>query len=247
MSWKRYNTMRSETVWHQKPALLQETIKKFCLVVVFGVALGYFEAAVVVYLRAIFYPGGFTFPLSNFGQTDLWNQLLLTEVGREAASIVLIFTAARLFGQTTRQHFAFFMVIFAVWDIFYYIWLRVLISWPESIMDWDILFLIPTVWASPVLAPVIVSVILLLFAAIILYRDLCGNVFRVLFFDWLGFVIAGLIVVLSFCLAGRGITESNFKSHFSWLVFTLGVILASAVFFKCLLKSPNPKLKTGAD
>jgi len=239
--------MLPQTARQEKPALLQEIIKKFCLVVVFGIALGYFEAAVVVYLRTIFYPDGFTFPLSNFGQTDLWKQLLVTEVGREAASIVLIFTAARLFGQTTRQRFAFFMVIFAVWDIFYYIWLRVLVGWPESIMDWDILFLIPVAWASPVLAPVIVSVILLVFAAIILYRDVRDNVPKVTFFDWLRFVIAGLIVVLSFCVASRGITESNFKSHFSWPVFTLGVILASAVFFKCLLKSPNPKLKTGAD
>ncbi len=235
--------MLLQTARQEKPALLQEIISKFCLVVVFAVALAYFEAAVVVYLRTIFYPHGFTFPLSNFGQTDLWKQLLVTEVGREAASIVLIFTAASLFGQTVRQRFAFFMIIFAVWDIFYYIWLKVLVGWPASIMDWDILFLIPAVWASPVLAPVIISVILLVFAAIILYRDLFGNVLKVLFFDWLRFVIAGLIVVLSFYVAGRGIAESSFKSHFSWPVFTLGVILASAVFFKCLLKSPNPELK----
>jgi hypothetical protein len=96
----------------EKQTEQQTMLKRFCIVVVFGIALGYFEAAVVVYLRAIFYPAGFTFPLSEFGGTALWDRLLLTEIGREAASLVLIFTAAALFGQDRRQRFAFFMTIF---------------------------------------------------------------------------------------------------------------------------------------
>jgi hypothetical protein len=149
----------------------QELFKRFCIVVVFGIALGYFEAAVVVYLRAIFHPDGFTFPMTEFGITTLWKQILFTEVGREAASMLLISSAAWLFGQNHRQRFAFFATIFAVWDITYYIWLKILIDWPSSIMDWDILFLIPTVWAGPVLAPVLISITLLIFAVIILYHS----------------------------------------------------------------------------
>jgi len=212
-------------------------LKRLCIVVLFAAVLGYFEAAVVVYLRAIFYPAGFTFPLSEFGGTALWNRLLLTEIGREAASLVLIFTAAALFGRDRRQRFAFFMTIFAVWDISYYLWLKVLLNWPGSIMDWDVLFLIPMVWAAPVLAPVIISAVLLTFAAVILCRCRCGRLLKVSLTDWLAFILAGVVVVVSFCIAGRHITEPHFQSHFSWVLFALGPALAGVVFLKCLLKS----------
>ncbi|MHC4753080.1 MAG: hypothetical protein ACYTFW_24855, partial [Planctomycetota bacterium] len=154
---------------------LKTTIKRFCIVVVFSIAFGYIEAAVVVYLREIFHPDGFTFPMTIFGIGPHWKRFLLTEIGRETATIVLIFTGAWLFGRNLQQRFAYFLTIFAVWDIFYYVWLKVLINWPASIMDWDILFLIPVTWASPVLYPVLISITLLIFAGIILYRCSCSR------------------------------------------------------------------------
>jgi hypothetical protein len=217
--------------------LLRTTLKRFCVVVIFGIAFAYFEAAVVVYLRTIFHPQGFAFPLEGFGISPLWKQLLLTEVGREAAALILILTAAWLIGQNIHQRFAYLLTIFAVWDIFYYIWLKILINWPGSIMDWDILFLIPVTWAAPVLAPVLVSLILLLFAIIILYRCSCGAPLKVTLIDWLGFFLAALVVVVSFCIAGRHVTEPNFQSHFYWPLFGVGNIAALVVFLKCLLKS----------
>ena len=215
---------------------LRTTLKRFCIIVSFSIAFGYFEAAVVVYLRTIFYPADFTFPLTNFGITPLWKQLLLTEVGREAATLVIIFTGAWLFGQNLRQRFAYFLTIFAVWDIFYYVWLKVLLNWPASIMDWDILFLIPTAWAGPVLAPVIISLTLLLFAVIILYRSSRARALKVTLMDWIAFSLAGLVVVISFCIAGLHITEPDFQSHFYWPLFAAGLLSAIALFLKCLLK-----------
>jgi hypothetical protein len=55
--------------------------------------------------------------------------------------------------------------------------------------------------------------------------------------QWLGFILAGLVVVASFCIAGLHITEPDFQSHFHWPLFALGEILAIALFLKCLLKS----------
>ena len=217
--------------------MFKETVKRLCIVVVFGIAFGYIEAAVVVYLRAIFHPEGFTFPLEVFDVTALGRRLLLTEIGREAATIILMFSAARLFGKNRRQRFAYFMAIFAVWDIFYYVWLKVLIDWPGSIMDWDVLFLIPATWASPVLYPVLISLTLFAFAVAILYRDCCARPVRVTVKDWFGFVLAGFVVVVSFCVAGRHITEPDFAAHFYWPLFALGHIAAIAMFAKCLLKS----------
>lgn len=216
---------------------LRAALKRFIIVVIFGVAFAYIEAAVVVYLREIFHPDGFSFPLTVFGTDATGKQLLLTEVGREAATIVIILTGSHLFGRNLRQRIAYFLTIFAVWDIFYYVWLKVLINWPSSIMDWDILFLIPAVWAGPVLAPVLVSAALLVFAVMILYRDSYGGAVRVSFADWAGFILAGVAVVGSFCIAGGHITESNFQSYFYWLPFAGGLLLAAGVFVKCLLKS----------
>jgi len=212
-------------------------LTRFCIVVIFSIAFAYIESAVVVYLREIFHPEGFTFPLTNFGTTPLWRRLLLTEIGREAATIVLMLTGAWLFGKNLQQRFAFFLTIFAVWDIFYYVWLKVLINWPSTIMDWDILFLIPITWAGPVLAPVLVSVTLLLFAVIILYRSSTGSPLEVDPINWVIFILAALVVVVSFCIAGRNIRKQDFKSHFHWPLFALGYTSAVALFLKCLLQS----------
>jgi hypothetical protein len=44
------------------------------------------------------------------------------------------------------------------WDIFYYVFLR-LISGPKTLLDWDILFLLPLPWWGPVLAPVSMALV----------------------------------------------------------------------------------------
>lgn len=216
---------------------LKTTFKTFLIVVVFSIAFGYIEAAVVVYLRQIFHPDGFIFPMTVFGTGPLFKRFLLTEIGREAATIVLIFTGAWLSGHNCRQRIAYFMIIFAVWDIFYYVWLKVILDWPASIMDWDILFLMPVTWASPVLYPILISITLIVFAVAILYRCSCGRPIRATLPDWLAFSASGLIVVVSFCLPGMHITEQDFASYFYQPLFAAGYLLGLVIFMKCLLKS----------
>lgn len=215
----------------------RKTLVRFCIAVIFSIAFGYIEAAVVVYLRAIFHPDGFTFPMEVFSLDPVGKRLLLTEVGREAATIILIFTSAWLFGRNRQQRFAYLLTIFAVWDIFYYVWLKILIDWPGSIMDWDILFLMPIAWASAVLYPVLISLTLLVFAIGILYRCSCGRPLKVTRLEWLGFLLASLVVVVSFCIAGLHTTEPDFESYFYWPLFAVGHIAAIGLFMKCLLKS----------
>jgi len=218
--------------------ILKATLKRCIVVVLLAVAFGYIEAAVVVYLREIFYPEGFSFPLPNLLNFDPeQKRLLLTEIGREAATLITILTGAWLAGRNRQQRFAYFLIIFAVWDIFYYVWLKVLLGWPDSIMDWDILFLIPTTWASAVLYPLLASITMLIFAAFILYRDAHGRPIKVTLADWIAFIIAAVIVVVSFCTPGPYIAGPDYKSHFYWPLFALGHIAAVAVFLKCLLNS----------
>ena len=216
---------------------LKTTFKTFLIVLVFSIAFGYIEAAAVVYLRQIFHPDGFIFPMTVFGTGPLFKRFLLTEIGREAATIVLIFTGAWLSGHNRRQRIAYFMIIFAVWDIFYYVWLKVILDWPATIMDWDILFLMPVTWASPVLYPILISITLIVFAVAILYRCSCGRPIRATLPDWLAFSASGLIVVVSFCLPGMHITEQDFASYFYQPLFAAGYLLSLVIFMKCLLKS----------
>jgi hypothetical protein len=210
-------------------------VSRFFIAMIFSIAFGYIEAAVVVYLRVIFYPDGFNFPLSLSNVDPLWRSVLLTEIGREAATIVLIVTGAFLFGKNLRQRAAYFLIIFSIWDIFYYIWLKVLLNWPASILDWDILFLIPLAWASPVLAPIIVSVLMLLFAVAILYCDYRGRTFAMTFADWLGLNFGIIIIIVSFCIAGVYTARENYRDYFYWLLFAVGLLPVLVVFFKHLL------------
>ena len=205
--------MRSET---------RRMLKRLLIAVAFSMAFGYIEAAVVVYLRALFHPHGFTFPMEVFDATPEAKRLMLTEVGREAATLVLILTGAWLFGNLRQERIAYFLVIFAIWDIFYYVWLKVLLDWPATLLDWDILFLIPMVWASPVLYPVLVSLAMFAFAAAILYRCAQGRPLTVTYTDWLGWSASLLVIVVSFCLGGAHITEPDYAQYFHWPLFGTG-------------------------
>jgi hypothetical protein len=133
---------------------------------IFSIAMGFLESSVVVYLRELYYPSGFAFPLAQMSQN-----VAITEICREIATIVMLGSIGFIAGKNLRQKLAWFIYCFAIWDIFYYVFLKVLIHWPESLFTWDILFLIPVIWTGPVLAPLIVSITMILMAGIILYFD----------------------------------------------------------------------------
>ncbi len=183
--------------------------------VAFSIAFAYIEAVVVVYLRAVFYPAGFVFPIEDFTEMAGAGKYVLIEIGREAATVVLMFTASLLMVSDRRRRLAYFLIIFAVLDIFYYVWLKVLLGWPVSIMDWDVLFLIPVTWAAPVLAPVITS-ITMLFIAVVLLSNKPISVSRP---RGAGFTASVLMIIVLFCIAGLKITGPDYASYFSWPVF----------------------------
>ncbi len=137
--------------------------KTFLVVIIFSIAMAALESAVVVYLRALYYPDGFTVAFRMINQ-----QILLIEIAREAATVVMLIGVGWLAGKNFKDGFAYFLLSFGIWDIFYYIWLKAFINWPSSILDWDILFLIPFTWLGPVLAPVICSMTMILLALAIL-------------------------------------------------------------------------------
>jgi hypothetical protein len=133
---------------------------------VFSAAMAAIESAVVVYLRALYYPGEFTVAFRLIDE-----KVVVIEILREVATIIMLASVGFLAGKNFRERLAWFLLAFAVWDLCYYGWLKVFIDWPASILDWDILFLIPFTWLGPVLAPVICSVTMIAFAIVLLSRE----------------------------------------------------------------------------
>lgn len=187
--------------------------------------MAYLEAAVVVYLRLIYYPGGFDFPLvAPSGGT------ILIELGREAATILMLVAIGFLCGRSKIERFAYLLLAFGIWDVMYYVWLKVQIGWPSSFLTWDILFLVPLPWVGPVLAPVLVSIAMIWASLrIVSYED---KVRRLTFprRAWWGEILAGFVIILSFLWDAGNVISGGHPNPFRWDVFAMGLIGGLAIF-----------------
>ncbi len=161
-------------------------------VAVFAVAFAWVEASVVVYLRDLYYPQGFAFPLQAFDESRLTIELV-----REFSTLIMLAAVGILAGRSRWERFAHFSIAFGVWDIFFYLWLKAAIDWPSSIYDWDILFLLPIPWIGPVLAPVIVSALLVLGGAMILLIERSRR-FRPGTTAWTSAVLGSILILWTF-------------------------------------------------
>jgi hypothetical protein len=215
---------------------MSPVFKTLILLFTFSIAMGFMESAVVVYLRALYYPDGFIFPL-----VPLDNRILLTELLREAATLIMLITIAIIAGKNFVQRFAFFLFCFAIWDIFYYVFLWALIGWPSTLLDWDILFLLPVPWIGPVLAPCLLSLTMILYTITVVWLQEKGHRVSFRLAEWLMMVTGSLIVIYSFTMDYFSIIFSNKKaatdngmmenlvnfvpSTYDWTVFIAGVVL----------------------
>ncbi|MBL7937840.1 MAG: hypothetical protein JNL43_00655 [Flavobacteriales bacterium] len=218
---------------------------------VFFMAMAFLESAVVVYLRALYYPEGFDFPLVPMSAT-----LVTTEVWREAATLIMLLVPGALVARSALERFAWFCFGFGVWDIFYYVWLKVLLDWPSSLASRDLLFLIPVPWVGPVWAPCVVSLGLIGLAVVLLYgrsKRPSGLVDK---WSWALFIIGALVIILSFTLdplmssfGVQGLVDPTLMEEsrsaalvngrdyiperFPWALFALGCVVAFAGLFRC--------------
>ena len=201
---------------------------------IFSAAFAYIESAIVIYLRLLYYPGGFSFPI-----VLVPNFTAVVELGREACTIVILYTVSRLTFKKPMNIFCGFIYCFGIWDIFYYIWLYVYLGWPENFFIWDILFLIPLPWIGPVLAPVIVSLSMITAAIIILRLDSKGIYFYNNTGLWTAIIAAGVIIVLSFIIDYKVVTEQSVPVTFKWWIFLCGEFTGIAAFGFALWKTYN--------
>jgi hypothetical protein len=192
-------------------------------VTVYALAMAFVEAAVVVYLRTILIPGDTTAAPPTAGVAAI----PVVEAFREAATIVMLLAVGALAGSDSWERFLWFCCAFGIWDIGYYVWLRVLIGWPASLLTWDVLFLIPVPWMAPVLAPVIISLGLVLGSLWLLSLRGKGAVLRFSPWLWGLAVLGGAIVLLSFTLDYRLAAQSLEPPSFRWALFGAGAGVAA--------------------
>lgn len=217
-------------------------LRKFAWLGAFAAAMGMLEAIVVVYLRELYYPDGFHFPLQ-----PLPPRILLTEMLREVCTIVMLVAVAATLADRFYLRLSFFLFTFGIWDIFYYVGLKALLNWPPALTTWDILFLIPVTWAGPVLAPLISSITVIALSIILAHLQIRYVVVKTGFLIWtlLGLGVfaefltyvwdySKIIIEGGFLLDILGLQKnpefqkiilSYVPEHFNWYLFALGETL----------------------
>lgn len=165
-------------------------LNKVLALTLFSIAMGLLEAVVVVYLRELYYPAGFAFPLVSMSE-----RIYISELQRELATIVMLVSLSVAAGRSFYERLAYFLMNFAIWDIFYYVFLKLFLGWPATLLDWDILFLIPITWVGPVLAPVLCSLVMLWMTALILRHESRGDLLPFNWLEW-GGILGGSLLIL---------------------------------------------------
>jgi hypothetical protein len=224
--------------------------KRWLVVFVYAVAMAWVEAAAVLYLRTLigrlepYQPN----PLPAAGK------LSTVELAREAATLAMLLAVGILAGRTWRSRLGYAAVAFGLWDIFYYVFLRAMCGWPRSVMDWDILFLIPLPWWGPVLAPVLISLLLILWGTLASQIEQTrASVLATLAAVGLGAagVALGLWVFMADAIAaapqGGTAIRNALPRNFHWPLFCGALLLMSApaaqLLWACLRRSPQDKIR----
>ncbi len=219
-------------------------LRTVAILLLFGTAFGYLEAAVVTYLRILHEPArrqlypdraaSELFLLLTLKQIEAAGKeqqsTLHVEIGREAATMVMLAAIALAVARNARQWTAAFAIVFGVWDIVFYAGLKLLLDWPASFFTWDILFLIPLPWVGPVAAPVLVSVAMITAGIWCLSREAAGSPLRIGVWNILGVVMGALVIILAFTLDYRNITSGGMPHPFHWGVFGLGLAIGAVSY-----------------
>ncbi len=216
---------------------MNRAYSKIFWVSAFSIAMAFLEAAVVVYLRRV------------YGITDLILQvppfdarIAAIEVGRELATLVMLLSIGWIAGETFQSKAGFAFITFGLWDIFYYIWLRVFIGWPQSILEPDLLFLIPLPWWGPVLSPVLIALLMVTGGIIAVIKTEKRQALHIDAWFWVCLISGVLILLYTFMADALMVfpadasTLSGLKpSQFNWPVYFLGFGLGVIALWRMMV------------
>ena len=211
--------------------------KRWLTVAAYAMAMAWVEAAVVFYLRT----------MSN--RIDPYQAEPLKPIGglagvemiREAATLIMLFTVGMLAGKTWRSRWGYAAIAFGVWDIFYYVFLKIITHWPHSLTSWDILFLLPLPWWGPVVAPMLIAALMILWGTLASqWEHRYDYPFRAEWKAW-AFNFAGIAMALyvfmgdALRVAGRGedALRNMLPERFDWSLFVAVPFFMTAPILHC--------------
>ena len=222
-------------------------MKRWLLVVVYAIAMAWVEAAVVYDLRVM------------TGRIDPYQPDPLTlsavvervEVIREAATMVMLLAVGAIAGRTWRARLGYTAIAFGVWDIFYYVFLRWICGWPASVFDWDILFLLPLPWWGPVLAPVSIAMLMIVWGTLVSRPGL-----RARDGAWAAYAscATGIALALYVFMAdairvspqGADAVQRVLPTTFNWMLFGVALVLMMSPIVSILSTRNHEKRETSS-
>jgi hypothetical protein len=230
-------------------AILKSRISpRWITVVVYAIAMAWLESAVVYYLRSMIH------------RIEPYQPTPLPEVGgfgpveaiREAATLVMLLTVGMLAGKNWRARIGYSAIAFGVWDIFYYVFLKAICGWPHSLVDWDILFLLPLPWWGPVWAPMAIALLMIIWGTLASEFEAAKSI-RTLRRLWLlnfsGMAIA-LYVFMADCIHARhgGIDaiRNLLPTHFNSTIFCAALLLMAAPVVHLAWRIWSPRMNDNA-
>lgn len=193
--------------------------KKLLYLILYGISMAFVEAAVVIYLRELYYPENIRniFPFKPIRSFDLKVELL-----RELSTLLMLWFVSGLAElKSFRRRFFVFLGLWGLWDIVYYLWLNIFIGWPASLLDVDVLFLIPVPWVAPVICPILYALVMTFCGLSVELTD------REPIMDarfWLLVGSGAALGLAAFIMANSAIYRGG-QMAFPWWIFIAGIVL----------------------
>jgi hypothetical protein len=225
--------------------------RRWFTVVAFAIGMAWVESATVYYLRTM------TGRIEPYQPNPLPIQGVLgqVELVREAATLVMLLTVGMLAARSWRRRLGYAAIAFGVWDIFYYVFLRLMCGWPASLLDWDILFLLPLPWWGPVLAPVSIALLMIVWGTSATQAAVRRPATTLTWTTW-GASAAGIVLALYVFMAdalrvvhlGPDVVRNVLPASFDWPMFCVAVTLMAAPLLQegWETRSVQTGLKAGA-
>lgn len=224
---------------------------RWLLIAFYAAAMAWVESAIVFYLRVMidrvepYQPNPLPLTMFDFGKV---------EVVREAATLIMLLLVGWLAGKTPRARFGYSLIAFGIWDILYYVFLIPMTGWPHSLLDWDILFLIPLPWWGPVLAPVLISIVMITLGTQLAVYDHLAPRKLAWSFAFIGVWIAlytFMVDAIQVLGGGMEAVRNVLPTSFNWLLFFVALILMSApsinIMWRQFVQNPKFNFSTQKD
>jgi hypothetical protein len=222
----------------------RDRLTAYISVWLFALAFGWIEASVVVYLRELDVRerallGAVSLATNPVALVSVPGSLLSLEMAREACTMILLGAVGWLAGRRATDRIGAFLVAFGIWDIFYYVVLRLVSGWPDNLGTWDVLFLIPKPWVAPVWAPVTVALFFVLVGSCLFWTSERPRQYRWL--DAAVFLASVALILAAFLARSQAVGSPRLPEDFPHWIFWSGVGLGLTGFAWAELRHANPE------